>query len=284
VPGYCRAEAEAEIFRYGPHHGEEPPLSGTRGSGTIFFSRCTLKCIYCQNYPWSQEGRGDCYNVAELAGILKELAKAGCHNWNLVSPTPWMAQVEKALEIARKDGISIPVVYNTSGFERIEVLEQLKGLVDIYLTDLRYSRKESAEEGSGSGEYAGVARSALKEMWRLAGPLKVDANGMAVSGTICRLLILPGHSKEVIENLQWLADNVGNGIAVSVMAQYTPAHKAVSRKPWNRRITEREYSAVCSAVERFGFSAGWVQDFERMSPKELVGFEMKEGPGLDSGK
>lgn len=276
--GYCRGGYEAEVFRYGPHHGEEPPISGTKGAGTIFFSRCTLKCIYCQNYPWSQQSRGIKYDDKGLALIFRELARTGCHNWNLVSPTPWLVQVEKALKKVRKDGFSLPVVYNTSGFERIEVLNQLQGLVDIYLTDLRYSRKDSAKEGSGISDYTYAARTALSEMWRLAGPLKMDENGIAVSGVICRLLILPGRAIEVIENLEWLAANVGNSIAVSIMSQYLPAYKAVSQKSWNRRITREEYDEVCDAMDRLGFNAGWIQDFEETSPRDLVGFEMEEGP------
>lgn len=280
--GFCKAGFEAEVFRYGPHHGEEPPISGSSGSGTVFFSRCTLKCLYCQNFPWSQDGRGVRYSNAALAGILRDLAQSGCHNWNLVSPTPWLAQIEEALKIVRKDGFSLPVVYNSSGFERIEVLEKLPGLADIYLTDLRYSRKASAEDGSGAAGYAGAARAALKKMWQLAGPLKFDAGGMAQSGVICRLLILPGRADEVIENLVWLADNVGNEIAVSVMAQYIPAHKAVSQESWGRRITRAEYDMVCDAVDRLGFDAGWIQDFEEASPGGLIGFQMKEGPGRSS--
>ncbi len=280
--GYCRGGVEAEVYRYGPHHGEEPPISGTKGSGTVFFSRCTLKCIYCQNYPWSQQGRGLKYDDEGLAQIFRELAQAGCHNWNLVSATPWMAHAEKALKSARKDGFSLPVVYNTSGFERIEVLDQLKGLVDIYLTDLRYSRKESAAAGSGYADYVSIAREALKEMWRLAGPLKMDENGIAVSGVICRLLILPGRAIEVIENLEWLGANIGNSIAVSVMAQYIPAYRALSQAPWNRKITMEEYNEVCEAMDRLGFNAGWIQEYEAPVPEGLVGYKMKEGSGLDT--
>jgi putative pyruvate formate lyase activating enzyme len=189
--------------------------------------------------------------------------------------------VEKAVINARKDGFSLPVVYNTSGFERIEVLNQFQGLVDIYLTDLRYAREESAKAGSGAGEYVAVSRAALKEMWRLAGPLKMDDSGVGLSGVICRLLILPGLADEVVENLEWMAANVGNEIAVSVMSQYLPAYKVVSMPVWNRKITKEEYDKVCEAMDRLGFNAGWVQDFEEPTPAGLVGYEMKEGSGLD---
>ena len=276
--GYCRAGSVPEIFRYGAHHGEEPPISLTRGSGTIFFSRCTMRCLYCQNFPWSQEGSGERYTVEGLAAILRELHRQGCHNWNLVSPTPWLPAIRDAVEIAERDGISLPVVYNTSGFERVETLAQHEDLIDVYLVDLRYSRGESAAAGSDAADYVGMARAALVEMWGQKGPLKLDGQGAAVSGTLCRLLILPGLANEAVENLEWLADHVGTGIAVSVMSQYVPAHKARGRESWGRTITPREYDEVRQAMERLGFTEGWIQDLEGAAPEGLVGYEMKSGP------
>lgn len=275
----CGAGATAEVFRYGPHRGEEPPISGSRGSGTIFFSRCTLKCVYCQNYPWSQEGRGELVPGDSLAGVFRELAGIGCHNWNLVSPTPWLAAVEEALGVVKKEGISLPVVYNTSGFERVEIVEELRGLVDVFLPDLRYSRAESAREGSGVTGYVEAAREALKAMWRAAGPLKTDEKGVAVSGVICRLLILPNRAREAVENLEWLAEAVGTEIAVSVMAQYVPAFRGAALPGWNRRINDEEYGQVCDAVERLGFDNGWIQERDGMPLRELIGYEMKSGAG-----
>lgn len=241
----------------------------------MFFSRCTLRCVYCQNYPWSQEGSGDIYSVEELAGIFRQLRQSGCHNWNLVSPTPWLPMIVPALELAGHDGPCLPVVYNTSGFEREETLQALAGKVDVYLTDLRYARPESALAGSGAPEYIDVARGALKEMWRQAGRIRYDERGLAVAGVICRLLILPGHAEEVCENLEWLADQVGVGVALSVMAQYTPAYRAVQSAPWNRRITREEYRLVCRKVEALGFSAGWIQDYDTLTNERLVGFNLK---------
>lgn len=272
--GRCGSGSVAQVFRYGAHFGEEPAISGSKGSGAVFFSRCTMSCVYCQNYPWSQQGRGKSCGVEEMADILKALRDAGCHNWNMVSPTPWLPLIKEAFEKTGADCVRLPVVYNTSGFERVETLEEMEGLIDVYLTDLRYSRDRSALEGSGVAEYVGTARTALKEMWRQTGSLKLDESGIALSGTICRLLILPGRADEVVENLEWLADEIGTGVSISVMSQYLPAHKAVERKPWNRGIEQGEYAMVCDAVERFGFSNGWIQDFGGVAPKELVGFEM----------
>jgi putative pyruvate formate lyase activating enzyme len=183
------------------------------------------------------------------------------------------------VEAVRRDGVSLPVVYNTSGFERVEILAEYEGLTDIYLADLRYSRSESAQAGSDAAGYVDAARAAFLEMWRQKGPLKADAAGAATSGTICRMLILPGLANEVVENLEWLAEHVGTGVAISLMSQYVPAHLAPGRAPWNRPIARDEYDLAVEAMERLGFSEGWAQDFERTAPKELVGFKMKSGPG-----
>ncbi len=264
-----------ELYRFGAHNGEEPPISGERGSGTIFFSRCTLRCLYCQNFPWSQEGEGREYVTEGLADVLRRLAAEGCHNWNLVSPTPWLEGIHEAWSAVIAGGVRLPLVYNTSGFERIETVRKLEGWVDIYLTDLRYSRPESAEEGSGNPAYVDASRKALLEMWRQTGALETDGNGVARRGTICRLLVLPGKADEAVASLNWLSQTVGTEIPVSVMAQYTPAYKATEREPWKRRPTAAEYESVVEAVDRLGFTAGWVQEYETPSPDSLVGFKMR---------
>lgn len=271
-----------EVFRHGPHHGEEPPVSGTRGSGTVFFGRCTMRCIYCQNYPWSQDGAGTEHTVGELADMLASLHRAGCHNWNLVSPTPWLPWIAEAAGTLLKSGIALPFVYNTSGFERTETLEKYAGIADVFLTDLRYADPESAAEGSGTGTYVDAARDAFLWMWRRRGALKVDGDGIAVSGVICRILVLPGREKEAVANLRWLADTVGTGVAVSLMAQYTPAYKATEREPWNRRPTQAEYESVRDELEKLGFENGWVQEYEADTPDELIGYRMPAGG--DTGK
>lgn len=273
--GYCGAGSSVRVFRYGSHHGEEPPISGTAGSGTVFFSHCTLKCVYCQNYRWSQSGAGTEYATADLARILAGLRAEGCHNWNLVTPTPWLPQIRQALKAVRAEGLSLPVVYNTSGFERPETLAEYRDVADVFLTDLRYSRESSAQEGSGCGGYVEAARQAFLQMWSLAGPLELDGSGLAVRGVICRLLILPGHAREAVENLQWLADCVGTQVSVSVMAQYTPAHRAISLEGWDRPILRSEYDEVCEALESLGFTQGWVQEFGEKPPTDLIGFEME---------
>jgi putative pyruvate formate lyase activating enzyme len=276
--GFCRAGANVRLYRYAPHFGEEPPLVGNKGSGTVFFSHCTLDCCYCQNYTWSQEHAGRNYLVSELAAILQELAEAGCHNWNLVSPTPWLPQIAEALDVVRSKGVSLPVVYNTSGYERTEILSQYRALADIYLTDLRYAIGATASIGSRAGDYVEAARRGLALMWERLGPLQCDENGVAISGVICRLLILPGHAGEAVASLEWLAENIGTQLHVSVMAQYQPAYRAVKAEPWSRRITRDEYGLVCDAVERLGFEKGWIQGFEEQVNEEFLGHRMSQGP------
>lgn len=275
--GYCKAGANVTVFRYGAHRGEEPPISGFRGSGTVFFSRCTLRCLYCQNYPWSQDGEGREYDVDGLAAALRSLAEAGCHNWNLVSPTPWLPWIRAAAKQLRKDGFSLPFVYNTSGFERIEVLQAYRDLADVFLTDLRYATEESAAEGSDARGYVDAARAALQWMCSEAGPLHVDDDGVATRGVICRILILPGRAQEAVDNLRWIAKNIGTDVAVSLMSQYVPAHRAATLPPWNRRINGEEYGTAVAALEELGFDNGWVQELEAEAPPELVGFQMKAG-------
>lgn len=275
--GTCRAGSRAEVYRDGPHFGEEPPVSGTHGSGTIFFSRCTLSCRYCQNYPWSQGGEGRHVDTPGLAAMMQKLVRAGCHNINLVSPTPWLPQIRDALTMCKDAGFALPVVYNTSGYERIEVLDGFAPLMDVYLADLRYAQSASAAAGSAAPDYVDRARTALAHMWRLTGPVVTDTSGMIVAGTICRILVLPGRANEAIDNLRWIADHIGTEIALSVMAQYTPAHRAVNDPVWGRRISRAEYEPVCTEVERLGFADGWVQDVAEDNDTALAGFAMTPG-------
>ena len=278
--GWCGAGNLPRIYRYGPHFGEEPPLVGTKGSGTVFFSRCTLRCLYCQNWPWSQEGEGEDVTVERLTAILRELAEMGCHNWNLVSPTPWLPFIRDAVTPLLRLGISLPFVYNTSGFETRSTLEEYAALADIALCDLRYAREETASEASGAANYVGAARETVKWFWEKLGPLKLDGNGIARRGVICRLLALPGHVQEAVDNLEWLAENVGTRVHVSVMSQYTPVYKALEQEPWNRKLFEEEFELLRIAVDELGYDGGWVQEFEGEAPAGLLGQSMSAGKGV----
>lgn len=271
--GFCRAGRRVEVYRAAPHFGEEPPLSNNGGSGTVFFSRCTLACCYCQNYPWSQEGAGREVSGGQLEDIFCNLRRQKCQNWNLVSPTPWLPLILPALRRAKTAG-ALPVVYNTSGYERVETLRAMEGIADIYLADLRYADARSAVAYSGAGDYPETARAALLEMWRQVGELKLNESGAAVAGVICRILVLPGLAEEACENLRWLAECIGPRLSLSIMSQYTPAYRALAMKPMDRKVSAAEYGQVCRTAENLGFNRGWMQELKNRLDNEWAGYNM----------
>lgn len=281
--GVCGAGATLRLFRYGPHFGEEPPISGERGSGTLFFSHCPLKCLYCQNYPWSQQGQGEDIAVARLTEIMAELRDKGCHNWNLVTATQWLPLVREAAAPLLASGRRLPFVYNTSGYERLKTLGEYADLIDIALTDLRYATPALARRGSAAADYVEVSRRALLWFCGRLGPLDVDDDGIARKGVICRLLVLPGHPEEAIDNLRWIAENIGPELDVSVMSQYTPVHRAAENGEFGRKVTRAEYEMVTDEAERLGFENGWIQPYEDDASSSLVGCEMKAGEGTVGG-
>jgi len=267
------------VFRYGPHFGEEPPISGERGSGTVFFSHCTMRCIYCQNHPWSQAAQGDDLSIEGLREMLRGIAERGCHNWNLVAPTPWLPQIKEAAEPLIQAGISLPFVYNTSGFESPKVLDAFADLADVALADLRYALPGTAAEGSDAAAYVEASRQSLKWFWNRLGALQVDDEGIAVRGVICRVLALPGRVDEAVENLRWLAAEIGTEVHISVMSQYTPVHRALAMEGWNRKVGAAEYARLTDAAEDLGFENGWIQEFEGDAPADLLGQTMQAGEG-----
>jgi len=279
-PGFCGAGAVARVFRHGPHFGEEPPISGERGSGTVFFSHCTMRCLYCQNHPWSQSNRGEDMDVPRLAEVFKNIAEQGCHNWNLVSPTPWLPQIREAHALAVAQGSRrLPLVFNTSGYECVDTLAEYADLADITLCDLRYADNRTAAEASEAPDYVDISRAALSHFWNRLGPLQEDGEGIATRGVIIRVLVLPGHADEAVDNLRWVADHLGTGVHISLMAQYTPAHRAASLPVWNRGITADEYALATDALESLGFENGWAQEHTPERHATLLGEDMKPGHG-----
>ena len=276
-PGYCGAGERPRVFRWGPHFGEEPPITGERGSGCVFFSRCTMKCLYCQNSPWSWKGEGKDLTTPELTAIFRDLAiKDKVENWNLVSPTPYLPFVREAVQPLFAEGIRLPFVWNSSGYERVETLEEYKDLCDIALFDLRYSRNTTAVAASQAPNYVEASRAAVK--WAYSRSLNTPHASL-----IARILVLPGHADEAIENLAWLATEVSNEVPVSVMAQYTPAYKALETPPYDRAVTEEEYESVTEAAADFGFENGWIQGYEASDPKlALLGENMSADHGTVS--
>ena len=255
--GWCGALNGLRVFRWGPHFGEEPPLCGERGSGCVFFSRCTMKCLYCQNSPWSWRGEGRDMTVAELAGILRDLAcKDHVENWNLVSPTPYLPYIREAARMLAAEGIRLPFVWNSSGYERVETLDEYSDLCDWALFDLRYSREETAVAASAAPGYVAASRAVVKWAWERP---NVEL--------IVRILVLPGHSDEAIENLAWLATELSSEVSVSLMSQYTPAYRAKEVPPFDRGVSKEEYECVTEAAADFGFCNGWTQGFGAADPK-----------------
>jgi putative pyruvate formate lyase activating enzyme len=248
--GFCKTGKNAVVDSYFPHRGEEKPIRGYRGSGTVFFSYCNMRCVYCQNYQISQLGEGREVSPEELAEIFLELQAMGCHNLNLVTPSHVVPQILSALYLAVKKGFRLPVVYNTSSFDSLESLRLLEGIVDIYLADLKYADREIARKYSKVKNYPEIAMTAIKEMHRQVGDLILDEKGIALRGVIIRHLVLPNGlagTEKVVEFLGSLSKNM----AVNVMDQYYPSYMAWKYPELSRRITQREYHQALSYMKGF---------------------------------
>lgn len=258
--GVCGAGKNVKIASYNLHFGEEPPISGKRGSGTVFFSGCTLNCIFCQNYPISQFKNGENYSIKNLSDIFLGLQKRGAHNLNFVSPTPYLYHIVKAMYIAVKNGLNIPVVYNTSGHERKEIIKKLEGIVDIFMPDFKYSDENLSFKYSGVRDYVKHADPAIGEMFRQKGELITDKDGIAVKGVIIRHLILPGNVKNSKDVLKIINKKKYKRSYLSLMSQFFPAYKSVNDPKLKRRIYPEEYEKVRSLANSLGFENGWFQD------------------------
>ena len=257
--GFCRSDEEVIVSSYNAHFGEEPPLSGNFGSGTIFFSNCNLKCVYCQNYPISQLGNGNKVNLSELAKIMLALQKRKCHNINLVTPTHFVPQILKSLKSAIKMGLHVPIVYNTSGYDSVNTLKLLDGVVDIYLPDARYADNEIAREYSSAPNYFEIMKKALKEMHRQVGNLVTANIGVARSGLIVRHLVLPEDLSGTKKIMRFIARKISPHTYISLMAQYFPAYQAGQFPLLSRRINREEYREAFQAFKEEGLENGWFQ-------------------------
>ena len=242
--GQCRSGERAIVSSYGPHFGEEALLVGTGGSGTIFFAHCNLHCVFCQNYSISQVGEGSEASSQDLAYMMLSLQRRGCHNINLVTPTHVVPQILEALGLAAADGLNIPLVYNCAGYESVETLRLLDGIVDIYMPDMKYADSAIARQYSGVEDYAAVNRAAVKEMYRQVGDLQIDDQGIAIRGLLVRHLVLPHGLAGTHKTAEFLADEVPSNTYVNVMAQYHPCGKATGDPMIDRRITPAEYAAA----------------------------------------
>jgi putative pyruvate formate lyase activating enzyme len=248
--GFCKTGKNAIVDSYFPHRGEEKPIRGYRGSGTVFFSYCNMRCVYCQNYQISQLGEGREVSPEELAEIFLELQAMGCHNLNLVTPSHVVPQILSALYLAVKKGFRLPIVYNTSSFDSLESLRLLEGIVDIYLADLKYADREIARRYSKVKNYPEVAMAAIREMYRQVGDLILDERGIAIRGLLVRHLVLPNGLAGTEKVAEFLA-SLSKNMAVNVMDQYYPSYMAWKYPELSRRITQREYHQALSSMKGF---------------------------------
>ena len=251
--GRCRSGFEPVVASWGPHHGEEPPLVGSRGSGTIFFSNCNLHCAFCQNFDISQSGYGQEISPNELGDIMLELQTRGCHNINIVSPTHFCHVLPRALLHAIPKGLKMPIVYNSGGYDSIETLKLLEGVVDVYMPDFKFSDAKAAESLSGADGYPQVAAKAVREMHNQVGDLILDKRGVAVRGLLVRHLVLPedlAGSRGVIDFIRHISSNT----YLNIMDQYRPAYRARSIADLGRRVTLNEYDEVVSYAVRAGLT------------------------------
>jgi putative pyruvate formate lyase activating enzyme len=261
--GKCNSGILPIVASYCAHHGEEPVLSGTRGSGTIFFGNCNMRCVYCQNYQISQSPELQKNNEVSIQILAERMLylqnELHCHNINLVTPTHFVPQIVRALVEAVPLGLRLPLVYNTSSYDSLKTLKELDGIISIYLADIRYASNELGRKYSRARNYVDNARAAIIEMQRQVGDLIVDADGIAQKGLIVRHLIFPNRIAGSEESLRWLVEGVSPHVAVSVMSQYYPTHRAYKYEELNRKITPQEYQEVVDLAEKLGIENGWLQ-------------------------
>ena len=258
--GFCKTGLNAQVYSFMPHYGEEPVLSGKAGSGTIFFAHCNMHCVYCQNYEFSQLGKGKEVEAGELADIMLQLQDMGCHNINLVTPTHVMPQILKALPIAIKKGLKIPLCYNTSGYELPEIIKLLDNVVDIYLTDMRYADNAAAIKYSQAPDYPQYNRDSTKEMHRQVGVAKFNPQDIMKRGLIIRHLVLPEDISGTAEIMQFIAQELSTETYISLMSQYFPCYRSEEFPEICRRISAGEYLKAQELMHQYGLFNGWIQE------------------------
>ena len=261
--GRCKAKDKIKIALYSTHNFEEPCISGTKGSGTVFFSNCNLKCIFWQNYEISQKGRRKEITIEELARIFLKQQEKGVENINLVTPTSYVVQIIEAIKIARKNGLRIPIVYNTNGYENVDTIKMLDGYIDVYLPDLKYVDDELGKKYSKVENYFEIATKAILEMQKQVGKTKVNENGVIKKGIIVRHLVLPGNIENSKKILKWLKENLNEENYVSVMAQYFPTYLVKEKEEYeelNRKLTKDEWKEIENFIDELDFKNGYIQE------------------------
>lgn len=260
--GRCKATDKIKIGLYSTHNFEEPCISGKKGSGTVFFSNCNLNCVYCQNYEISQQGKGKEITIEELSNIFLKQQEKGVENINLVTPTSYVPQIIEALKIAKSQGLKLPIVYNTNGYENIETIKKLEGYIDIYLPDLKYAENDIGKKYSKIENYFETATIAIKEMERQVGKPQFDENGVMTKGIIVRHLVLPNNIENSKKIIKWMKENLNKETYVSIMAQYFPTYKAKTEeyKEINRKLTPKEWEEIENYIDELEFENGFIQE------------------------
>ncbi len=269
--GFCQSGILPRVARAGLHQWEEPCISGERGSGTIFFSGCNLKCVFCQNYVISHENLGKEIGVERLGEIMDELWQKGAHNINLVSASHYVHAIWELFEKGYEK--KLPIVYNCGGYESVETLKRLENIVDIYLPDMKYADNTLAKRYSGAGDYVEVAQRAIEEMYRQKGNLVMDADSIAQKGVLIRHLVLPGHTNNSMQVLEWVKERFGTDVYCSLMCQYVPEGRACDYPPIHRKLTTYEYEKVCAYARQAGFENVYVQERDAADKKYIPSFD-----------
>jgi putative pyruvate formate lyase activating enzyme len=284
----CASGENPVVSAYAPHFGEEPCLAGTKGAGNVFFGNCNLRCVYCQNYQISQDyqtQRSNEISVERLAEMTLELQAKGCHNIGFVSPTHFAPQMAKAVLLAARRGLRVPIVYNTNAYDSVEVLQMLEGIVDVYLPDVKYADSSAGALYSKVPDYARRSREALVEMYRQKGSrLAIGEDGLLKSGLLVRVLVLPNGVAGVGESLAWIAESLSPNVAISLMAQYYAIHRAADNPKYtalNRSITAAEWEEALAALEANGLSSGYQQELETANRYYRPDFSNRETPFRD---
>lgn len=272
--GYCQETGELVVARAALHMWEETCISGKEGSGTVFFSGCNMGCVFCQNYSIARSKVGKPISVKRLARIFLELQEQGANNINLVTPTHYVPQIIEALDMAKQEGLRLPIVYNTSGYEKTETIQMLKGYVDIYLPDFKYMEEELAKKYSHAPDYPAYAKEALEEMVSQVGSPKFDEKtGRMKRGVIVRHLVLPGHVKNAKAVIRYLYETYGERIMISIMNQYTPMEQVKDDPLLARKVTKREYERVVDYAMELGVECGFIQEGEVASESFIPEFD-----------
>lgn len=272
--GRCKSKDTVKIALYSVHNFEEPCISGEKGSGTIFFSNCTMNCIYCQNYEISQEGKGKEITIQELADIFIKQQERNVQNVNLVTPTSYVPQIIEAITLAKEKGFNLPIVYNTNGYENVETIKMLNGYIDIYLPDLKYYFNELGEKYSKVKNYFEIATEAIKEMYNQVGAPVLDDNGIMQKGLMIRHLILPNNIENSKQVLKWIKENMNSNVYVSIMAQYFPTYKAKESSNLNRKLTKAEYEEIENYLYDLELENGYIQELGKHEEEYVPKWEL----------